>query len=42
MFWGGYKKELKDEGRNDTTHNERIPETSVIPIVKCLAVLLCN
>ena len=39
MFWGGYKKELKDEGRNDTTHNEKIPETSVIAIVKRLAVL---
>ena len=39
MFWGGYKKELKDEGRNDTTHNEKIPETSVIEIVKKLALL---
>jgi hypothetical protein len=40
MFWSGYLKELKNLGRNDVTHNEEIPRSSIIKINEILAVLL--
>ena len=39
MFWGGYIKELKVEGRNDTEHNEEIPTESLVKIQELLAIL---
>ena len=39
-FWSGYVKELKAEGRNDTTHNQAIPKTSMTAIFIHLALLL--
>ena len=39
MFWSGYLKELKNLGRNDVTHNEEIPRSSVIKINEHMAVL---
>ena len=38
MFWGGYIKELKDEGRMDTEHNEEIPYESLVKIEERLAI----
>ena len=38
MFWGGYIKELKEAGRNDTDHNEEIPTESVVKIQEKLAI----
>ena len=40
MFWSGYTKELKELGRNDVTHNESIPRSSIIEIQKHLVILL--
>ena len=40
MFWGGYKKELKECGRMDTTHNDEIPAASLIKIQELLVLLL--
>ena len=39
MFWGGYLKELKETGRNDTKHNPEIPAESIAKIQE-LGVLL--
>ena len=46
MFWGGYTKELKDEGRMDTTHNDEIPAESQKIIqefmVKVQSIMRCD
>ena len=39
MFWGGYTKELKEEGRMDTTHNDEIPAESLKETQKFLVLL---
>ena len=39
QFWGGYIKELKEEGRNDTSHNKEIPPASLIEIIMMLSLL---
>ena len=39
QFWGGYIKELKDEGRNDTLHHPEIPPASLIGILEFLGFL---
>ena len=39
MFWGGYTKELKVEGRMDTTHNDEIPADSLEKIQEHLVLL---
>ena len=40
LSWGGYVKELKELGRNDTTHNDEIAKESLVKIHKMLAVVL--
>ena len=39
LFWGGYLKELKDQGRLDTTHKEEIPTSSMVKLQELLVLL---